>query len=630
MFMVFQNRCRLLNIQLPLVDPSLYIQRFAAQLDFGGKTLAVANTALRIVQRMGRDWIHTGRRPSGISGASLLIAARLHGFATTPQDIVQVVRVCDSTLRQRLSEFADTTAAASVTVGELLAGDRDAAATQKMESAEGAADPPAFTRAVLRDAREKALVALWLRAQNGEDRGALLREERARRRALRGRGCDPALVADYATPVSTATTAPVAAAQGIKAEMGDRAVKESSSQKERESRGKTKGDESQRKKGKAKDKKKKKKGSGRKRAGKAGARSEEEEALREVLGDSLSDGDGGDDSSSDSDNSSDSDSSSEGEDEDEVEKEIWDTLQNSEFLAIEHTARRVLDQNARAFAQTSVNPLKNEPTDDSGAGAAAGTGAAPSTTTNNSNSNTNTTPTGVHIKQSMSQEQEQEQEGSSAPGEEVVIGRVAGGEDEEEGDTLEDIPDEDVDCYIQTPEQVELKRRAWEELYSDYIAEQEQKEAAQREREKTGGTRRTRHSSSRGGHGAGDGTVADATRQALQNRTSTRVNYAALGRLLTLDHDALARGPLPYEEVRAAKRRAGGEGDDGAVPGVVRPREGGALSLAQKIARNGDDDDEDDEDGSDEDDGDDIAARFRRKRPADDDGSDDEGYFDEF
>ena len=230
---------------------------------------------------------------------------------------------------------------------------------------------------------------------------------------------------------------------------------------------------------------------------------------------------------------------------------------------------------------------------------------------------------------SQEQEQEQEQEGSSAPGEEVVIGRVAGGEDEEEADTLEDIPDEDVDCYIQTPEQVELKRRAWEELYSDYIAEQEQKEAAQREREKTGGTRRTRHSSSRGGHGAGDGTVADATRQALQNRTSTRVNYAALGRLLTLDHDALARGPLPYEEVRAAKRRAGGD-DDGAVPGVVRPREGGALSLAQKIARNGDDDEDDEEDGSDEDDGDDIAARFRRKRPADDDGSDDEGYFDEF
>lgn len=108
----------MLNLQLPIIDPSLYIQRFAAKLEFEDKAHTVANTALRIVQRMQRDWIQvgsndsfhldsilnrlhlqTGRRPSGICGASLLIAARLHGFRRTQKDIIQVVRICDVTLR---------------------------------------------------------------------------------------------------------------------------------------------------------------------------------------------------------------------------------------------------------------------------------------------------------------------------------------------------------------------------------------------------------------------------------------------------------------------------------------------------------------------------------------------------
>ena len=117
------------------VDPSLYIHRFADRLDFGrsmhevpplplpapvgrvaclpwaadsagcgglaatprsrvsakgGKRVAmppprlpsppqVANTALRLVASMKRDWIQTGRRPSGICGAAIYIAAHIHG-----------------------------------------------------------------------------------------------------------------------------------------------------------------------------------------------------------------------------------------------------------------------------------------------------------------------------------------------------------------------------------------------------------------------------------------------------------------------------------------------------------------------------------------------------------------------
>jgi transcription factor IIIB subunit 2 len=50
---------------------------------------------------MKQDWIQTGRRPAGICGACLLIAARMHGFRRTQKDILKVVNVCDVTLRKR-------------------------------------------------------------------------------------------------------------------------------------------------------------------------------------------------------------------------------------------------------------------------------------------------------------------------------------------------------------------------------------------------------------------------------------------------------------------------------------------------------------------------------------------------
>lgn len=88
---------QVLNLQLPVLDPSLYIHRFAAkvcclahqlsvamlvtwrrrchgsltcpphgwrcwQLNLGSAAHQVAMTALRLVARMRRDWIQTGRR----------------------------------------------------------------------------------------------------------------------------------------------------------------------------------------------------------------------------------------------------------------------------------------------------------------------------------------------------------------------------------------------------------------------------------------------------------------------------------------------------------------------------------------------------------------------------------------
>ena len=72
------------------MDPCLYVMRFAHKLEFGDKTHEVSMTALRLVSRMKKDWIHFGRRPSGLCGAALLIASRLHDFSRTVCDIIKV------------------------------------------------------------------------------------------------------------------------------------------------------------------------------------------------------------------------------------------------------------------------------------------------------------------------------------------------------------------------------------------------------------------------------------------------------------------------------------------------------------------------------------------------------------
>ena len=69
--MIQTNRRRLQQsiLHTPSVDPCLYIHRFAHKLELGDKTHDVSMTALRLVARMKRDWIHHGRRPAGLCGA---------------------------------------------------------------------------------------------------------------------------------------------------------------------------------------------------------------------------------------------------------------------------------------------------------------------------------------------------------------------------------------------------------------------------------------------------------------------------------------------------------------------------------------------------------------------------------
>ena len=60
------------------------------------------------MQRFDRDWMTKGRRPAGICGACLLLAARMNNFRRSVEEIVQVVKIADTTLRKRLKEFKET------------------------------------------------------------------------------------------------------------------------------------------------------------------------------------------------------------------------------------------------------------------------------------------------------------------------------------------------------------------------------------------------------------------------------------------------------------------------------------------------------------------------------------------
>jgi transcription factor IIIB 90 kDa subunit len=136
---------RLLGLKLEIIDPALYVYRFAAHLDLDDRANAVSLTSLRLVARMKRDWIVAGRRPAGICAAALLIAARAHGFDKHCADVTRILRVCGMTVTSRVREF-ERTPAAQLSLEQFQTVDFEAEA-----------DPPIYTKNKIREARAKAI-----------------------------------------------------------------------------------------------------------------------------------------------------------------------------------------------------------------------------------------------------------------------------------------------------------------------------------------------------------------------------------------------------------------------------------------------------------------------------------------
>uniref|UniRef100_A0A915EHS2 B-related factor 1 n=1 Tax=Ditylenchus dipsaci TaxID=166011 RepID=A0A915EHS2_9BILA len=99
---------RVLKINLPITDPCLYILRFAVLLELQDKQQEIVSLATRIVQRMKKDYISMGRRPTGVCGAALLLSARAFNVNRSVADIVDIVHIGANALRKRMDEFALT------------------------------------------------------------------------------------------------------------------------------------------------------------------------------------------------------------------------------------------------------------------------------------------------------------------------------------------------------------------------------------------------------------------------------------------------------------------------------------------------------------------------------------------
>jgi hypothetical protein len=104
----FLQLSRILSLKMPVVDPCLYIHRFVTRLDLGEKMGNVSTTALRIVTRMKKDWINTGRRPDGVCSAAILIACRSYGISKSIGEIAGLFRITEATLKKRLNDFKNT------------------------------------------------------------------------------------------------------------------------------------------------------------------------------------------------------------------------------------------------------------------------------------------------------------------------------------------------------------------------------------------------------------------------------------------------------------------------------------------------------------------------------------------
>lgn len=126
--------------------PEDIIKNFATRLHFDLKTEQVQMDAVRILQRMDRDWIVSGRKPAGICGAALVMAARMNNFRRSPTEVAYLAKIGKITVDQRLDEFGRVSSA-NMTVADF----------KEKDFIKESHDPPAFYRQTqeYRDEQEK-------------------------------------------------------------------------------------------------------------------------------------------------------------------------------------------------------------------------------------------------------------------------------------------------------------------------------------------------------------------------------------------------------------------------------------------------------------------------------------------
>ena len=125
------------------INPEGLIYRFADELELGSDKAKVAEEAVQILKRMERDWMTPGRRPAGVCGAAIILAARMNNYRRTVRELVYIAKVADVTIMHRLDEFKYTESS-KLTVTEFL---------NHGDQLERSCDPPAYYKQFLNKKR---------------------------------------------------------------------------------------------------------------------------------------------------------------------------------------------------------------------------------------------------------------------------------------------------------------------------------------------------------------------------------------------------------------------------------------------------------------------------------------------
>lgn len=169
----------------PVVDVEEMVNRFVKRLEFGRDWQNVASDTLLLLRRMKRDWMVTGRRPNGLIGACIILAARMNNYRRSVREVVYVTRVADVTIATRLAEFRRT-AASTMTVEDFR--DRGLRLRQ--------GEPPSLYKRREREMRQRLLEE------------ALDDNDESARPILNLHEVEPLHRSPSATPRSTATQSP--------------------------------------------------------------------------------------------------------------------------------------------------------------------------------------------------------------------------------------------------------------------------------------------------------------------------------------------------------------------------------------------------------------------------------------
>ncbi|XP_076957475.1 uncharacterized protein LOC143632953 [Bidens hawaiensis] len=100
------------------VDPTFFMHRYTSGLMKDDNKKEVWSTALHLAVCVKRDWIMTGRKPSGMCAAAIYVSSMFHGYGFSKTDVVEAVQICEATLPKRLIEF-ENTESGSITVSSI-------------------------------------------------------------------------------------------------------------------------------------------------------------------------------------------------------------------------------------------------------------------------------------------------------------------------------------------------------------------------------------------------------------------------------------------------------------------------------------------------------------------------------